>query len=134
MGGYVPNPVAIAAAKAVGYSVFGWAVRLRSARRGNPVGFGIARLAAGWLVGAALLGVLVSLQRTAGWSDRQMYLVFLVPRFVLWAVLLHYWFRPRGGIGPLAIWSAVGFALSTGIDLLVFRLYESVSWLRIGIC
>jgi uncharacterized membrane protein (GlpM family) len=133
MGGYVPNPVAIASAKAVAYSLFGWAVRHKSSRRGNPVGFGVVRLVAGWLVGAALVALLLRLS-TPGWSDRQAYLAFLIPRFALWAVLIHYWFRPRGGITALAIWSVLGVALSTGIDLLVFHFSESVSWLRIGVC
>jgi len=99
----------------------------------NPVGFGVVRLVAGWLVGAALVALLLRLP-TPGWSDRQAYLAFLIPRFALWAVLIHYWFRPSGGIAALAIWSALGVALSTGIDLVVFHFSERVSWLRIGIC
>jgi hypothetical protein len=102
MGGCVPNPVAIATAKAVGYSLFGWAVGRKSSRRGNPVGFGIVRLVAGWLVGVALVALLLLLALlglrlpTPMWSDRQAYLALLVPRFALWAVLIHYWFRPEG--------------------------------------
>jgi hypothetical protein len=140
MGVCVPNPVAIATAKVVGYSLFGWAVCRKSSRRGNPLGFGIVRLVAGWLVGVALVALLLLLALlglrlpTPMWSDRQAYLAFLVPRFALWAVLIHYWFRPRGGITALAIWSVLGVALSTGIDLLVFHFSESVSWLRIGVC
>jgi hypothetical protein len=70
------------------------------------------------LVALLLLLALLGLRLpTPMWSDRQAYLAFLVPRFALWAVLIHYWFRPRGGIAALAIWSALGVALSTGIDL-----------------
>src|SRR5467141_327599 len=115
MGGYLPNPVSIGLAKAVAYSAFGWAVRLKASRPGNPLAFGALRVAAGWLVG---LAVLLFALRSPGWSDRGIYAALLAPRFAVWALVIHWWFRPRGGTGALAMWSLLGTALSTVLDLI----------------
>jgi hypothetical protein len=130
MGGYLPNPVAVGAMKTVAYSLFGWLVRSRSARSPNPLAFGVVRVAAGWLVGIGF-ALLVS---SAKLGDREAYAIFLVPRFLLWAFLLHIWFLPHGGWRALAIWSIVAVALSTALDLIIFRIFTDVPLLRMTFC
>lgn len=131
MGGYVPNPVPLAAVKVVAYSLFGWRVARRSPRAGNPIVFGVVRVLTGWVVGLAFLPLLARLSGPR--ADWLAYLAFLVPRFALWAILIHAWFRPRG-VAALAMWSILGVVLSSAIDLAFLRVYEGVSWLRIGVC
>jgi hypothetical protein len=134
MGGIAPNPATISVLKFAGYSAFGWLVRRRAWRPGNSLGFALVRLLAGWLVGLTFFFVIVGPLDGRDWSDQQVYLLFLVPRLGLWAALLHLWFRPRGGTPALLFWSLLGLALSTAIDLLVFRFAASVRWFGIGIC
>src|SRR5712671_5636878 len=130
MGGFVPNPLALGAIKAAAYAGFGWTVRPHASRPRNPVLFGLARVGAGFLVGITF----AMLMSRANWSESGIYMLFLVPRLVLWAALLHVWFRPKGGARALLLWSLAGTAVSSAIDLLVFQLFEQVPWLRMSFC
>ena len=133
MGGFVPNPLALGAVKAAAYAGFGWTVRPHAARPRNPVIFGLARVGAGFLVGLAF-AMLLSLISADRWPEHWIYLLFLVPRLLLWAALLHVWFRPRGGARALLLWSLAGTAVSAAVDLIVFQLSEKIPWLGVAIC
>ena len=67
------------------------------------------------------------------WSDRQLVLYYSPLRFLVWAAVLHLWFRPRSG-RALAGWAAAGTALSACIDLIAFHFVNDVSWLRMAWC
>jgi hypothetical protein len=134
MGGIVPNPVTISGLKLVSYGGLGWILRQKALRPGNPLGFAFIRLVAGWLVGLAFFFTIARPVEGAGGSDKEIYLLFLVPRFGIWLALVHFWFRPKGGMTALVLWCLLGVAISTAIDVLVFRFAESVPWFGIGIC
>ena len=43
------------------------------------------------------------------------------------------WFRPPDP-KLLFVWTIAGTALSIGLDLIAFHLFDNIDWLRIGIC
>jgi hypothetical protein len=133
MPGFVPDPVAVSAIKLVGYSAFGWLVQRWGQRRGNPILFGVARVAAGWLVGIAFVAALTTfpLGSGEGWSVA---LLLFGPRLAMWALLIRLFFRPRGGMPALLLWALAGTLLSTGISAVIEATYKNTPWLRAGLC
>jgi hypothetical protein len=131
---YLPNPVSIGALKAIAYGGFGALVRLRSARAGGLLSFAAVRVLAGWIVGLIFFVALSALVAGDSLSDRKVMLAYAPLRFLVWAVLLHVWFRPKGGRAALLGWAAAGTVLSVCIDLVVFHFVNDVSWLRIAWC
>ncbi len=130
MGGYLPNPLAVGALKALSYGAVGWAARRRASSPESVVKFALIRVAAGALVGV-LFAAAVS---GASLSEVHAYLLFQVPRFVVWAALLHLFFRPRGGALELVLWSALGLGVSALTDYVVLHLFEKTPWLRMAFC
>jgi uncharacterized membrane protein len=131
---YLPNPLAIGALKAIAYGAFGGLVRRFSARPGNLFGFAAVRVLGGWGAGLVFFAALAALANQAHPSDRQLLLYSAPVRFLVWALLLYAWFRPKGGIAALALWSLLATLLSTAIDLTIFHFVNDVSWLRIAWC
>src|SRR4051812_41813934 len=127
---YLPNPIAIGAVKAIAYGAFGGLVRRFSTRPGNVFAFAAIRVLAGWMAGLLFFAAVAALPSQAQWSDRQLVLFYAPVRLVLWAALLHAWFRPKGGLAALALWSLLATGLSTAIDLTIFHYVNDVSWLR----
>ena len=130
---YLPNPVSIGALKALAYGGFGALVRRRSARDGGLWGFAAVRVLAGWIMGLLFFVAVQALPASEHWSDRQLVLYYAPVRFLVWAAVLHVWFRPKGRAALLG-WAAAGTLLSACIDLVVFHYVNDVSWLRIAWC
>ncbi len=131
----LPNPVPLAAAKFLGYAALAHVVRRRGTTRGNVWLFSAIRVFLGWAVGA---GLAVGLWGFAdAWGDAQgpiYYAILTVPRFLLWAVLIHWWFRPVGGNSAALLWAGVGTGVSTAIDVVFLCLFEHVPFLGLPFC
>lgn len=134
MGGYVPNPIAVVGLKWIAYTAVGALVRRSAEHQGNPLVFGAVRVVLGWIIGGPTLLALAWVTNGAGLPDWFVLLLLPVPRVPIWSVLLHIYFRPRGGRLPLAYWTGVGVIVSTLTDLLIFGLFDDIPFLRIGIC
>jgi hypothetical protein len=133
MGGYVPNPVTLTAAKVGGYWLFGAVARRWALHARSPLVFAFLRAGAGLLVGITFLWAMTALKVPGG--DLQAYVVFQVFRVVVWATVLRLWFRPRGGLTALALWTVLGTALSIGMDLLFAGLSQlNIPWATWTIC
>ena len=116
MGGYVPNPLTLSAAKLGGYWLLGVLARRRAVHPRSPLVFAVLRGAAGLLVGTGFLLAMSALAPNA--TDQSAYALFQVFRVLVWATVLHFWFGLRGGAAALAVWTGAGTLLSVAIDML----------------
>ena len=115
----------LTAAKVGGYWLFGACARRWALRSRSPLVFALLRAGAGVLIGVAFLWALTAFKVLG--TDLQAYVAFQALRVAVWATVLHLWFRPRGGLPALALWTFLGTAFSIGMDLL----FTGLSQLRV---
>ena len=131
----LPNPLALAAVKFVGYAAVGHQAKRRGTTRGNVWFFSRVRVVLGWVIGLALG---VGLMRFAdAWGESWgpiCYAILTVPRFLVWAFLIRVWFKPVGGNPATFLWAGVGTAVSTVIDLVVLKLLADVPFFGVPFC
>jgi len=131
----LPNPVAMAAVKFVGYAAVGHLVKRRASDRRNIWLFSAARVFLGWVIAAGLGVGLMRFGDAWGESWGPIYYALLtVPRFLVWAILIRVWFRPLGGNPSTLCWAGVGTGVSTAIDLVFFKIFEHVPLLAVPFC
>ena len=132
MGAYSPNPLAIEAVKGVAYGTFGWAVRRRSEHQRSALVFGIARVALGWPVGAALFALAAALPSSQTVAIL-LYAALAVARFGVWSFLIDRYFRPLDGPKAVRRWALAGVLVSMLTDVAASALTE-LPGLRLGWC
>jgi ABC-type sugar transport system permease subunit len=132
----LPNPLALAGAKVIAYAVFGREVARRAQPTNrvrpilSPLAFSVVRVLAGCVLGIPFL-IILSRTWGEGTTDLQAYLPLVALRFFIWAVLLSFWYRPRGA-GPTLLWAIGGTALSTALDLAFSEASSHFSILQMG--